>query len=137
MKFSIKNLLSKCDQNTKIEVFYYDLLSFLLRLSNPQIPADLVTFTEEILNGKLHFLCSENINEAYETLPYLGMIRNIRRQRDDQPNIPQRKEDIPVLPRNYQVTNRRDRFLWCNSSTGDTIIFGTNDAIWLLGTNPH
>ena len=25
---------------------------------NPQIPADLVTFTEEILNGKLHFLCS-------------------------------------------------------------------------------
>ena len=104
-------MLSKCDQNTKIEVFYYDLLSFLLRLSNPQIPADLVTFTEEILNGKLHFLCSENINEAYETLPYLGMIRNIRRQRDDQPNIPQRKEDIPVLPRNYQVTNRRDRFL--------------------------
>ena len=25
---------------------------------NPQLPADLVTFTEEILNGKLHFLCS-------------------------------------------------------------------------------
>ena len=25
---------------------------------NPQIPADLITFTEEILNGKLHFLCS-------------------------------------------------------------------------------
>ena len=23
-----------------------------------QFPADLVTFTEEILNGKLHFLCS-------------------------------------------------------------------------------
>ena len=25
---------------------------------NPQFPADLVTFTEEIRNGKLHFLCS-------------------------------------------------------------------------------
>ena len=25
---------------------------------NPQFSADLVTFTEEILNGKLHFLCS-------------------------------------------------------------------------------
>ena len=25
---------------------------------NPQFPADLVTFTEEIINGKLHFLCS-------------------------------------------------------------------------------
>ena len=25
---------------------------------NSQFPADLVTFTEEIRNGKLHFLCS-------------------------------------------------------------------------------
>ena len=25
---------------------------------NPQENADLVTFTEEIVNGKLHFLCS-------------------------------------------------------------------------------
>ena len=25
---------------------------------NPQIPADLVTFTEEILDGKPHLLCS-------------------------------------------------------------------------------
>ena len=26
--------------------------------SNPQFPVDLVTFADEILNGKLHFLCS-------------------------------------------------------------------------------
>ena len=26
--------------------------------TNTQFPADLVKFTEEILNGKLHFLCS-------------------------------------------------------------------------------
>ena len=25
---------------------------------NPQVPADLVAFTEEILNGKLRFVCS-------------------------------------------------------------------------------
>ena len=25
---------------------------------NPQFPVDLVRFTEEILNGNLHFLCS-------------------------------------------------------------------------------
>ena len=31
---------------------------------NPQFPADLVTFTEEILNGKLHFLCSEFISKS-------------------------------------------------------------------------
>ena len=38
MKFSIKDFFGKCDQ----------IRSFL----------DLVTFTEEILHGKLHFLCS-------------------------------------------------------------------------------
>ena len=27
---------------------------------NPQFPVDLVIFTEEILNGKLHYLCSAN-----------------------------------------------------------------------------
>ena len=27
---------------------------------NPQFSADLFTFTEEILKGKFHFLCSEN-----------------------------------------------------------------------------
>ena len=40
MKFSIKFFFSKCDQI--------------------QFPADLVTFTEEILNEKIHFLCSVN-----------------------------------------------------------------------------
>ena len=28
-------------------------------LPNPQEAADFVTFTEEVLNGKLHFLCSD------------------------------------------------------------------------------
>ena len=39
MNFSSKDFFSKCDQ----------IRSFT---------ADLVTFTEEILTGKLHFLCS-------------------------------------------------------------------------------
>ena len=38
IKFSFKNFFSKCDQIRKV--------------------MDLVTFTEEILNRKLHFLCS-------------------------------------------------------------------------------
>ena len=29
--------------------------------ANPQESADLVTVTEEILNGKLHFLCSDGL----------------------------------------------------------------------------
>ena len=42
MKFSIKDFFSKCVNVTKSA-------------------ADLVTFTEEILNRKLHFLCSVNL----------------------------------------------------------------------------
>ena len=39
MNFSVKDFFSKCDP----------IRNF---------PADLVTFTEEILNGKIYFLCS-------------------------------------------------------------------------------
>ena len=44
LKFSIKDFYSKCDQ----------ICSIL------QETAELATFTEEIVNGKLHFLCSES-----------------------------------------------------------------------------
>ena len=41
----------------KNEVFHYEFLQQMW--ANPQFPTDLVTFTEEILHGKLHFLCSD------------------------------------------------------------------------------
>ena len=46
---------------------------------NPQLPVDLVTFTEEILHGKLLFLCGEicTIN------PYKGNITVIKKQSID------------------------------------------------------
>ena len=40
MNLSIKDFFGKCDQ------------------IHPQFPADMVAFTVEIRNGKLHFLCS-------------------------------------------------------------------------------
>ena len=46
MKFSINDFFSKCDQKK-------------VKGKSKKFPANLVTFTEEILNGKLHFLCSE------------------------------------------------------------------------------
>ena len=48
MKFSIKDFFSKCDQ----------IRSFV-NVTKSAVSADLVTFTEEILRGKLHFLCSD------------------------------------------------------------------------------
>ena len=35
---------------------------------NPQFNADLVTFTEEILNGKLHFLCSVGTSPCVDNI---------------------------------------------------------------------
>ena len=56
MKFSINEIFSKCDQ----------IRSVLRIWSHSLKNADLVTFTQEILNGKLHFLCSDML--------YLGLI---------------------------------------------------------------
>ena len=51
---------------------------------NPQFPADMVTFTEEILNGKLHFLCSDLLTNYITVLaiqtkewPYLTKSKSI------------------------------------------------------------
>ena len=64
MKFSMKNFFSKCDQiRRKLRIWSHLLKKSLMEnfifctVPNPQFPADLVTFTEEILKGKLHFLC--------------------------------------------------------------------------------
>ena len=43
--------------------------------SNPQETAGLVTFTEEILNGKLHFLCSVVLSMQEELASYLEVIK--------------------------------------------------------------
>ena len=56
---------------------------FLLRISSanvtkPQIPADLVTFTEKILNGKLHFLRSANVRFAERLICVLSFHSRIR-----------------------------------------------------------
>ena len=48
---------------TKNEIFHLGFLQ--LMWPNPQETADLVTFTEEILYEKLHFLCSECIEKGY------------------------------------------------------------------------
>ena len=44
---------------------------------NPHFPADLVTFTEEILNRKLHFLCSvlSVRGNFFEKLIFNGMLK--------------------------------------------------------------
>ena len=50
MKFSIKDFLSK-------------LLGICYGF--PQFPVDLVTFTEETLNRKLHILCSVTLKNSF------------------------------------------------------------------------
>ena len=58
MKFSIKAFFNKCDQIRKMFKHTQKIRGLLADecLSVFDQFADLVTFTEEILNGKLHFL---------------------------------------------------------------------------------
>ena len=51
-------------------------ISFNIILKAPQETADLVTFPEEILNGKLHFLCNADTLEANNIPLILGMKYN-------------------------------------------------------------
>ena len=39
--------------------------------SKPQFPADLATFTEEILNGRLHFFCAMSLFDRVLNTPPL------------------------------------------------------------------
>lgn len=87
----------------------------------------------------------QNVTEAaIVSLPCLNNVRrNIRRQREnnnDMPPIPASREDMPVLPDDFQRTERGDRFLLFDSGVGDVnriIIFATDNAISLLAENPH
>ena len=44
---------------------------------NPQFPMDLVTFTEEILNEKLHFLRSEKVTRMFVMTRSLCMTKQL------------------------------------------------------------
>ena len=46
---------------------------------NPQIPADLVTFTEEILNRTLHFLFSEMVDSESDNIINTSEIKYLKR----------------------------------------------------------
>ena len=43
--------------------------------TNPQETADLVTFTEEIINGKLHFLYSVS---GFDTISFMMLYHNVQ-----------------------------------------------------------
>ena len=61
-------------------------LSFPLRIPsvNPTksaVSTDLVTFTEEILNGKIHFLCRKECKKQYTNIFLLPRLHTLRKKR--------------------------------------------------------
>ena len=78
-----------------------------------------------------------NFNDATAVaLLFLNNIRrNIHHQRDDHnmPGVPQRREDIPFLPNNNQVTNRGDRFLLFDGGIGDVNSTTSNKPTLVYG----
>ena len=80
---------------------------------------------------------------AAENLPNLSNLqRNIRHQRQQQNILPNPlgKEDVPVLPPQYQVTATGERFLLLDSGVGDVnrmFIFATDDGSDMLANSPQ
>ena len=73
--FFQRNLINLITSHcTKNEVFHYGFLQSMW--PNPQETADLVTFTEEIRNGKLHFLCSEC---SWNSVSYTNNVASLHR----------------------------------------------------------
>ena len=93
MKFSIKDFFSKCDP------FFF---------------SDFVTFTEEILNGKLHFLCivitfTKIFILIYVCPSYLQVYYKI----EDFPEVrlePNRTSTMKLKPTNYFRNNLHRRY---------------------------
>ena len=70
---------------------------------NPQIPADLVTFAEKILNGKLQFLCS------IRQLTGFHCINNARIRVFTNPYSPVQKQNLRFCPFKILSLSRRTR----------------------------
>ena len=66
---------------------------------NPQETADLVTFTEEILNGKLHFLCSVNCIAKPISLISESYIRRVTINEPLNENERNKKRSLSKVPK--------------------------------------
>ena len=95
--------------------------------------------TQQILTVEL-----QNITPAaaVNLPPLSSMRRNIRLQRQDRNVLPNplRREDIPVLPQQYQLTAAGGQFLIFDSGVGDVnrmFIFATHEALDLLANSPQ
>ena len=54
---------------------------------NPQFSADLVTFTEDDLSGKLHFLCSGTIADLQELVLTSGTSYNLGVHQEEKEHV--------------------------------------------------
>ena len=86
----------------------------------------------------------QNISEtAAINLPQINNLkRTIHSQRKDNdlPPAPLRREDIPVLPGRYQVTQAGEQFMIFDRGVGDNeriLIFVTQQGIHFLSNNSH
>ena len=86
----------------------------------------------------------QNISQsAAVNLPQMNTIRrNIRAQRQDRNILPTplRREDVPILPQQYQLTAAGDQFLLFDSGIGGAeriLIFATQQGLQLLADYDH
>ena len=94
---------------------------------------------QQILGTELTYIT----DAAAVNLPSVtNLRRNIRHQRRQQNILPNplRREDVPVIPQQYQLTATGERFLLFDSGVGDAnrmLIFATDDGLQMLANSPQ
>ena len=79
--------------------------------TNPQLSADLVTFTEEILNRKLHFLCSATVSVLimyWYSGKFLAHILFQQNRKDNIENVKIFQKCVPI----YIISFLRKRLIY-------------------------
>jgi hypothetical protein len=94
---------------------------------------------QQILGVELQRISQSAAVQLPQILHIKRCIRSQRQVRNILAN-PQRREDIPILPQQYQLTNNGDQFLLFDSGVevADRIfIFATQQGLDLLANNEH
>ena len=74
-------------------------------MTKPQILVYLVVFTEDILNGKLRFLCSDDVISKIQTFPNLvGLRCQCNCQNLVDIDYPEREESYSVFSKLHDLT---------------------------------
>ena len=76
-----------------------------------QFPADLVTFIEEILNGKLHFFCSVIVKDNWGFYDFMCILNRVLWQKIYISSVQLNRFSMKAFPNDFALSNIKDSLI--------------------------